>query len=218
MDSIVELWPLFGLLIQTPRLRLRLPPEVDLWALAQAARSISAPGQRQFQLPWMYEPSPAMERELVQRHWRALAQWKPEAWYLPLAVYLGDRPIGIQAIWATAFARHRSVGTGSWVARAQQGRGYGSEARTAVLELAFNYLGAEEAHSEYLNGNRASERIARKLGYTDNGRHQVYRDDAGRTTEYRLRLGRDAWLMGRSQVPPTVTGIEACLGMFGATT
>jgi RimJ/RimL family protein N-acetyltransferase len=43
------------------------------------------------------------------------------------------------------FARLRSVGTGSWVTRSEQGRGYGTEARLAVLELAFGHLGAEEA-------------------------------------------------------------------------
>ena len=54
-----------------------------------------------------------MERELVQRHWRALGQWKPENWHLPLAVYLGQLPIGIQSVRAVDFHRLRSVGTGS---------------------------------------------------------------------------------------------------------
>ncbi len=216
-DGVTELWPTFGLLIATPRLTLRLPSESDLSALAHAARVIGPSGQRQFQLPWMYQPSPAMERQLAQRHWRALAEWQPENWHLPLAVYLDEHPIGIQAIWAADFARRRSVGTGSWITFSKQGQGYGTEARTAVLELAFAHLGAQEASTEYLEGNHASARIGRKLGYQDNGQHLVYSDDAGRTTEYRLRLDRGTWLSRRDDARPIVTGIAPCLPMFGVT-
>jgi RimJ/RimL family protein N-acetyltransferase len=209
---------MFGLLIETPRLRLRLPHEADLPALACAARVISSPGEPQLHLPWMYEPSPRLERQLLQRYWRALAHWKPASWHLPLAIYLDGQPIGVQDLWATDFARLRSVGTGSWISRAEQGHGYGTEARAAVLELTFGHLGAEEACTEYLDGNHASEKVSRKLGYTGNGQHQVYRDDTGRTTEYRLRLDYQTWLNRRSDVPFVVTGIAPCLPMFGLAT
>jgi hypothetical protein len=65
----------------------------------------------QLHMPWMFEPSPGMERQLLQRHWRALAHWKPARWHLPLAVYLDEQPIGVQDLWATDFARLRTVGT-----------------------------------------------------------------------------------------------------------
>lgn len=116
-------------------------------------------------MPWMYDDSPAMERQLLQRHWRALAHWRPESWHLLLVVFAGGEPVGVQNMWADDFARCRSVGTGSWITRSRQGRGYGTEARAAVLQLAFGHLGALEAHTEYLDGNRASERVSRKLGY-----------------------------------------------------
>jgi RimJ/RimL family protein N-acetyltransferase len=163
----------------------------------------------------MYEPSPGLERQLLQRYWRALAHWKPASWHLPLAIYLDGQPIGVQDLWATDFARLRSVGTGSWISQAEQGHGYGTEARAAVLELAFGHLGAEEACTEYLDGNHASEKVSRKLGYTGNGQHPVYRDDTGRTTEYRLRLDHKTWLNRRGAVPCVVTGIAPCLSMFG---
>ena len=95
------------------------------------------------------------------------------------------------------------------------GHGYGTEARAAVLELAFGHLGAEEACTEYLDGNHASEKVSRKLGYTGNGQHTVYRDDTGRTTEYRLRLDHKTWLKRKGAVPCVVTGITPCLSMFG---
>ena len=168
-DSVADVWPIFGLLIQTPRLRLRLPREDDLPELARAAGVISAPGEPHLHLAWMYEPSPDMERQYFQRYWRALAHWRPSSWHLPLAIYLEERPIGVQDMWAADFARLRSVGTGSWIRRDRQGQGYGTEGRTAVLELAFGQLGAEEACTEYLDGNHASEKVSRKLHYTGNG-------------------------------------------------
>jgi hypothetical protein len=122
---------------------------------------------------------------------------------------------GIQDMWANDFARVRSVGTGSWITRSEQGHGYGTQARAAVLELAFGQLGADEACTEYLEGNDASERVSRKMGYTGNGQHLVYRDDAGKMIEYRLRLDRQAWEKNRDEITCSVTGIEPCLAMFG---
>ncbi len=95
------------------------------------------------------------------------------------------------------------------------GHGYGTEARAAVLELAFGQLDAAEACTEYLDGNHASEKVSRKLGYTGNGQHVVYRDDTGRTTEYRLRLDRRTWETNRGDTPCAITGIKPCLIMFG---
>jgi RimJ/RimL family protein N-acetyltransferase len=109
----------------------------------------------------MYDPSPGMERQFVQRYWRALAHWQPESWHLPLAIYRDGQPIGIQDVWANDFARIRSVGTGSWISHGDQGNGYGTEARNAVLELAFGPLGAE-ACTEYLDGNHASAKVSRE--------------------------------------------------------
>ena len=152
-SHLAGLWPLFGLLIETPRLRLRLPREDELPALAEAARDIAGPDGPRLQMPWMYSDSPDMERQLLQRHWRALAHWKPASWHLPLAVFLAGEPVGVQDLWAEEFAKRRSVGTGSWVTRARQGLGYGTEARAAVLDLAFGHLGALEALTEYTEGN-----------------------------------------------------------------
>jgi RimJ/RimL family protein N-acetyltransferase len=216
-EPLVGLWPLFGLVIQTPTLRLRLPREAELPALARAAREIAWPGEPRLQMPWMYDDSPAMERQLLQRHWRALAHWRPESWHLLLAVFADGEPIGVQNMWADDFARRRSVGTGSWIARSRQGHGYGTEARAAVLQLAFGHLGALEAHTEYLDGNRASEQVSRKLGYTPNGQHAVYRDDTGRVNENRLRLDRRVWEAAARHDGITVNGFAACAPLFGIT-
>jgi RimJ/RimL family protein N-acetyltransferase len=209
------LWPLFDLLIETPRLHLRLPREDELPALAEAAREIAGPDGPRLQMPWMYSGSPDMERQLLQRHWRALAHWKPASWHLPLTVFVGAGPVGIQDLWAEEFAQRRSVGTGSWITRPRQGRGYGTEARAAALDLAFGHLGAAEALTDYIEGNHASERVSRKLGYVPNGLRAVHRDDAARLTEYQLRLDRPAWEDRTRPDRTAVTRLGSCLPMFG---
>jgi RimJ/RimL family protein N-acetyltransferase len=206
---------MLGLLIETPRLKLRLPREDELPALAQAARNIADPDGPRLQMPWMYSDSPGMERQFLQRHWRALAHWKPASWHLPLAVLLAAEPIGVQDLWAQEFAQRRSVGTGSWITRARQGCGYGTEARAAVLDLAFGHLGAGEALTEHTEGNHASERVSRKLGYVPNGQRAAHRDDVGTVTEYQLRLDRPAWERNALRHRIAVTGLGPCLPMLG---
>jgi RimJ/RimL family protein N-acetyltransferase len=215
VDALANLWPLYGLTIQTPRLTLRLAREDDLPALAAAARVISGPGEPRLGMRWLYTPTPDMERQLLQHHWRSLARWKPDSWHLPLTIYLDRQPIGSQDLWADDFARLRTVGTGSWITRTRQGHGYGTEARAAVLELAFAHLGAEEACTEYVDGNHASAQVSRKLGYTSNGQHSIHHNDTGRTTEYRLRLDRPTWNQNRSDTPCTISGTGPCLALFG---
>jgi RimJ/RimL family protein N-acetyltransferase len=118
-------------------------------------------------------------------------------------------------VWAEEFAQRRSVSTGSWITRARQGRRYGTDARAAVLELAFGHLGAAEALTEYIQGNRPSERVSGKLGYVPNGQRTVHRDDAGRLTEYQLRLDRPAWERLARHDRIAVTGLRPCLCMLG---
>jgi RimJ/RimL family protein N-acetyltransferase len=213
--ELAGLWPQFGLLIATPRLQLRLPREDELPALTRAARDLADPAGPGLQMPWMYGPSPAMERQLLQRHWRALAHWKPGSWHLPLAVFLVGEPAGVQDLWAEDFAVRRSVASGSWITRARQGRGYGTEARAAVLVLAFGRLGAGEALTDYTEGNHASEGVSRKLGYAPNGQRTVNRDGTGRVTEYQLRLDRPAWEASAPHDHAIITGLGPCLRVLG---
>ena len=67
------------------------------------------------------------------------------------------------------FASLRSVETGSWLGRAFQGQGLGKEMRQAILHLAFEGLGAEEAHSGAFHDNAPSLATSRSVGYAENG-------------------------------------------------
>jgi len=113
---------------------------------------------------------------------------------------------------ARSFSVRRTVVTASWMGRAYQGRGYGTEMRAAVLALAFEGLGAEVAESGYLEGNAASAGVSAKLGYVDNG-EEVRAVGRERVVEHRLKVGRDTWR--RDLVPVTIEGLEPCLKLFG---
>ncbi|MGA4995858.1 GNAT family N-acetyltransferase [Nonomuraea bangladeshensis] len=213
--DLAGLWPLLALRLTTPRLELAIPTTPDLLDLARASADIQPAGEPRFQQAYLYEPSPHRERHLLQRHWRTLAHWLPGSWNLQLAIRVDGAAIGLQNMWAADFSTVRTVETGSWLGRPHQGRGYGTEARAAVLELAFAHLHAIEARTSYVTGNAASERVSRKLGYSDNG-HRAYAEDGRRIVEHCMLLDAAAWAQHR--LPGiTVNRVNECLELFGVT-
>jgi RimJ/RimL family protein N-acetyltransferase len=211
---ITDVWPLFGLRLRTPRLELRVPDLNDLAGLAQlAADGIHDPAVMPFVTPWTDAGPLDRARGTIQWHWTQWGTWSPLRWSLGLVAVADGVVLGTQDLGAQDFAELREVNTGSWLGRAQHGRGYGTEMRAAVLELAFAALGADSATSEAFEDNAASYAVSRKLGYADDGiaRHLV-RDKVvlGR----RLRLDRERWAAHRS-IPVTVEGLAPCLPLFG---
>jgi RimJ/RimL family protein N-acetyltransferase len=192
---------------------MRLPADDDLLELMRVAREgVVEEGQTFFVVPWHELPSPAFERQFLQHWWASRGSWSPTNWNLGLAVVADGQPIGVQDLGARDFAVRKTVATGSWLGRAYQGRGYGTEMRAAVLALAFDGLGAELAESGYFKGNAASARVSAKLGYVDNG-EKVWAVGPERAVERRLRVGRETWK--RDLVPVTIEGLEPCLKLFG---
>ena len=208
------LWPLYDLTLRTERLELRLPHEDEIAALcAVAAAGIHPPGEMPFGVAWTTKPSPRFEREFIQWHWHQRAEWTAAAWSLELAVFLDGRPIGSQALAAREFGTFHAVNTGSWLGQTDQGRGLGKEMRGAVLALAFDGLGAEEATTEAFLDNPASAGVSRSLGYLPNGRGSIAPEGVARETE-RYRMTRAEW-QARDRPPVAIEGLAACRGMFG---
>ncbi|XVU25365.1 GNAT family N-acetyltransferase [Actinoplanes sp. CA-054009] len=206
-------WPLYGLVLRTPRLELRLPGDELLGELARlATEGVHDPAVQPFAAAWTDGPPAEVARSVLQWNWRLRADWRPEKWELGLVAIAEGRVVGTQGIGADDFARLREVGTGSWLGRAHHGRGYGTEMRAAVLELAFAGLGAEFATSEAFADNHASYAVSRKLGYADDGiaRHAI-RDRV--TTGRRLRLDRASWEAARS-IDVRTEGLDLCREMF----
>lgn len=211
---LTDHWPIAGLRLTTPRLELRVPDLDDLAELGDvAAAGVHDPAVQPFSTPWT-EAEPAMAAlGTIQFQWNAWARWSPDDWNLQFVVVADGRVIGTQAISGKQFAVLREVASGSWLGLEFQGRGYGTEMRAAVLDLAFAGLGAEFAVSQAFEHNAASYGVSKRLGYADDGieRHVVRgKPMVGR----RVRLDRRSWAAARS-VPVEIVGLDPCRAMLG---
>ena len=213
--SLEAAWPLFALRIRSERLVLRLPTDDEVLALLGVARAgIHPPDEMPFGIAWSTAASPVFERGFVQHHWLMRATWAAEDWNLNLMAELDGQPIGSQSIHGRAFAVHRIVDTGSWLGRSFQGRGLGTEMRSAVLGFAFDGLGARVATSEAFLDNVRSNRVSGSLGYELNGRGALAPEGVSRETQ-RFRMTVDAW-RSRPRGPVSIEGLDACRELFGA--
>lgn len=206
-------WPLRNLTLRTPRLELRPDDDAGLAELVEVAREgIHDPSVMPFQSPWTDAPPEELAPNTMRYFWSARAGLVPEDWHVNFLVRADGRVIGTQELHAQHFFVLREVASGSWLGRAHQGRGLGTEMRAAVLLLAFDHLGARTARSEAFGDNLASLGVSRKLGYGDDG------------TTVQLRRG-EAVLERRLVVRPEtvvrppwalqVHGMEACRGQLG---
>jgi RimJ/RimL family protein N-acetyltransferase len=206
-------WPLFDLVVRTPRLELRLPREAEFAHFIELVDAgVHDPGTMPFFVPWTdLEPGPRA-RETAKWFWTQRANWSPDKWTFTAGVFVDGRPVGMQDIGAEHFRSVRSVETGSWLGRSHQGQGLGREMREAILHLAFAGLEAEEALSDAFEDNVASLATSRAVGYEENGEARgPRRDSSGRTV--RFRMGREAWEQ-RRRGDIEIVGLEDCLDMF----
>jgi len=211
---LVDVFPLFGLTISTPRLELRLPREEELAELADlAGQGVHRPGERPFLTPWTDGTHADRARMVLRGHWHALAGWEPDAWQLSTGVFRDGQPLGIVTLHARDFAVARQVNTWSWLGLDHHGQGYGTEARAGLLSLAFDHLGATDALSGAFRDNIASQSVSRKLGYEPDGITIDARDGEALVSD-RLRLTATRW---RSLDRPAViiTGLDRCRSAFG---
>jgi RimJ/RimL family protein N-acetyltransferase len=205
--------PLYGLRLRTPRLELRLGSREELVELGELAREgIHPPEEMPFEVPWTDRTSePTFIDDVVAYHEETLAAWQPDRWSLNLLTFFEGRPIGSQSMRAVNFSDERTVDTGSWLGQAFQRRGLGTEMRTAVLELAFRHLDARAATSGSVLGNESSKRVSEKLGYTIVGTSTIA-PRGEPVLKYDLRIDRDEW---RPPIPVAIEGTDGCLGLFG---
>jgi RimJ/RimL family protein N-acetyltransferase len=199
--------------LRTPRLELRLATADELRALAEVARTgVHDPAEMPFEVAWTDNlDSPTFVEEFLAFHRLRLAAATPDDWRLELITFLDGRPIGSQGLGAERFAETREVSTGSWLGRAWQGQGLGTEQRAAVLQLAFAGLGAHAALSSAWEGNHASLAVSRKLGYVDAGVTLAHPRGAP-IPHRRLRLESAAFA---SPVAVEIEGLDALRSFAG---
>jgi RimJ/RimL family protein N-acetyltransferase len=212
-------WPLFDLRIHTANLELRPPSDDDAEALAElAAGGIHDPATMPFGVPWTDAPPGDLQRSALQHYWKIRAEWTKDSWALDFAVVCrrGRREeiVGAQGVFAKSFPVLRTVSTGSWLGKAFQGKGMGTEMRAAVLHFAFTGLGALRAESGAFDDNAASRGVSRALGYVENGEHaHLRRDQPARMID--LLLTHERWKEHCWPEPIEVVGLAPCLPMFG---
>jgi RimJ/RimL family protein N-acetyltransferase len=210
-EGHLQFWPLFDLVVRTPRLELRLLREEEFGALvALVDGGIHDPGAMPFFIAWTDVEPRQRARESAQWMWRHRADWSPYNWTLTCGAFVDGKPIGVRDLGAEHFRSVRSVDTGSWLGRAHQGQGLGREMREAVLHLAFDGLGAEEALSGAFEDNDPSIATSRAVGYEENGEARGRRRDGSALT-VRFRMGRDAWEQ-RRRTDIEILGLDMFLG------
>jgi RimJ/RimL family protein N-acetyltransferase len=131
-----------------------------------------------------------------------------------MAVVVDGDIVGVQAMLADQFPTLRTVSTGSWLGRRYQGKGIGTEMRSAMLHLAFAGLGAEHALTRAFIDNGASIGVTRRLGYEEAGRELVVRREAPAWL-LGFRLPRLRWEQVRRD-DIVIVELDACLELFGA--
>lgn len=158
-------------------------------ALAKfAAAGAHGADERPFLTPWAEGEPRDRARSFVQEHWYQLSSWTPDNRRLGLAVFdQAEQPLIIATLRARDFRVTREVTTSSWLGLSHQGQGYGTEARIALLTLAFDHLGATDATTEVIQDNHRSHSVSRKLGYQHDGISRDRRGDEIFTSD-RLRL------------------------------
>src|SRR5689334_97859 len=142
--------------------------------------------------PWTQVASPRFEREFMQYHWRARAEWSPEKWDLLLGVFADGELWGTMGASAVAFERLRSIDTGSWLLPEARGRGLGTLMRAAMVQLCFAGLEAVEVRSSAHAENAASLGVSRALGYLEDGTER-FPSAVGGVDMQRMVLRRADW-------------------------
>ncbi len=210
-------WPLFDLHVVTPRLELRYVDDALATELALlAARGIHDPGSMPFALPWTDVEPPQQLRNTVQWYWRCRAETSPQRFHLALAALVDGEVVGTTSLDATDFPVLRMFESGSWLGRAHQGRGLGTELRRATLQLGFAGLGAELATTAAFADNLPSLGVTRKLGYAEVGAERKVRRGAMAVSR-RFEMTREHWQATLRADDVEIHGLGPALPLLGLT-
>ncbi len=210
----MEPWPLRNLVLRTQRLELRPDDDYGLQQLVEVARAgIHPPSYMPFGIPWTDVPDSELGLNTLQFFWSDRARLRPDDWHLHFLIRLDGKVIGEQGMHGRDFAVTREVSTGSWLGRAYQGHGYGTEMRAAVLGFAFDHLGAVQARTSAYADNEASLRVSRSLGYVDDG---TMRDSRRGQPAVQLRMLITAarFATFRPTWKLDVDGVDECLPLL----
>ncbi|MET9227083.1 GNAT family N-acetyltransferase [Lentzea sp. NPDC003310] len=208
----MDAWPLRHLVLRTPRLELRPDDDAGLLELVEVAKAgVHDPDEMPFNVPWTDGLAEDHGRGMLQHFWGVRARLMPADWAICFLVRHEGEVIGTQELNAQNFGVLREVTSGSWLGRRFHGKGFGTEMRVAVLQFAFDHLGAQVARSAAWQGNRASNRVSEKLGYAHDGTTAAA--PRGQRLEH-VRLRLDAADFVRPGWDVEVEGLAECVHLI----
>lgn len=119
-------------------------------------------------------------------------------WNIPFVVIMDNKVVGVQHMKGETFKVLKEVYTASYLDLKVRGLGVGTKVRGMVLEFAFAHLGADTARSSYVDGNNASNKVSKKMGYRPDGTELIaYKNQ--RIVNNRLLLTKACWQQHRPQ-------------------
>ena len=208
-------WPLFDLVVRTPRLELHgITDEVALQLAQLAAEGIHDPAFMPFAIEWTDVPSPQLERNTMQYYWRCRAELSPRSWSIDLAVLVDGELVGTTGLIAKGFPTLRTFESGSWLGRRFQGAGIGTEMRLATLQLGFDGLGAQVATTTAFGDNEPSLGVTRKLRYRPQGSTRRLRRGAP-AESHLFDMTYEDWAERLRRDDIVIDGIEAARDLLG---
>ena len=192
-DALARLWPAASVRVRAGDLELRWIDDGLLVELADlASRGVHSPDAMPFEHPWTRGTPEEVARNVLTYQWALRGRLSPTNWALELAVVHDGAVVGVQGLVADDWPVLRTVKTGSWLGLAHQGRGIGTRMRALALHLAFEGLGALEAHSGAFVDNGASNAVSRRVGYDHDGAFRVAREGAA-AWHNRYVMSRERW-------------------------
>lgn len=212
----MSIYPPFDVRVTTRALELRGATDALLGQLAPAVRDGKATADPP---PWddpssFYENDPDRRVEgWLRGIWRGRGRVSPDAWRLHLVVLVDGAPVGMQDLIGVEFGSFGTVESSSWMVSDVRGRGLGTEARSAILHLAFAGFGAAVAMSEAAVDNLASNRISERLGYERNGTSWATHQGEP-VLGQRWVLRRNVWESTRRD-DIELSGVDACRETLG---
>lgn len=220
MSTAVDLFAPLGLTIEAGPVVLRgisdeiLPELCDL-----VVQGIHDPAEMPFYVPWTDAPREQLARNTAAYHWRARADFAPEAWGLHLAVFHEGRLVGTQGFETSDYLVTRTGETGSWLGRRFQGRGIGTAMRQAICAFAFDHLDAAAITSGAFLDNPSSLGVSRKLGYQPNGIRRIKRREGELALNQALLLTPEDFVRGPHGVQVSgLTELRQLIGLDPAPT
>jgi len=145
--------------ILTRRLTLRC---YELGDAPQVKAAVDRNREHLAEMPWIrFEPQTLDEKLQLLRRFRGEFDLDQDYTY---GIFLGDQYIGGTGLHTRVGPNAREIGY--WIAREHAGQGLATEAAAALTRVGFEVDGVARIEIHCAPWNRASARVAEKLGYT----------------------------------------------------